>query len=118
VSQRSTTAPPGKGVSLENVILDGCDLRVLPQERQRQLLDWALELLELRVGEEIFRRFGTGQVEEFEAILATAGDEAAFEWLLETVPDCADIVAGETERLRLEISARRHLLIAAAAIPR
>jgi hypothetical protein len=101
-------------MDFEKVILDGCDLRMLPPQRARQLLTWAYELLEFRVGQAIGKRLDTRQLDDFEAILSTDDDGAAYEWLIENLPDYADIVARETEQLKLEISQRRPLLIAAA----
>jgi hypothetical protein len=73
------------------------------QSTMDELVDITYHELELRVGEILANAMTNEQLDEFEAINDSQGDDAAFDWINQTLPHYKQVVDEEHEKIGSEI---------------
>ncbi|MGH7195474.1 MAG: DUF5663 domain-containing protein [Candidatus Saccharimonadales bacterium] len=99
--------------TLDYNTLDELGLGALPPEEKKKMLAHILETLEMRVGTTLAGQMTEVQLDEFEALMPGEADapeavkqkeQSALKWLEGNFPNYKDVVSGELDKLKSEIS--------------
>lgn len=99
---------------LDNDFLISLGLGGLPVDEKNKLLQVIYERLEMNVGMRLAERMNDEQLEEFEGFIDRNDEAGALRWLETNFPNYKDVVAGELEKLKVEVSASAPQILAAA----
>jgi hypothetical protein len=99
-------------IKLDDNLLAGLGLAILPPEEKKRLLAHIYETLEMRVGVELAKQMTEAQLNEFEEFIKRNDEAGALKWLETNFPNYKDVVAGEFEKLKAEVKQSAPQIIA------
>lgn len=100
---------------LDDNLLIELGLGSLPPADKNQMLKHIYETLEMRVGMTLAQQMTDQQLNEFETFIDSNDEAGALQWLESNFPDYKQVVAGELEKLKVEIKTAAPQIVAAAA---
>lgn len=89
----------------------------LPEDAKTDLITHIVAELEIRVGTRLAAELSTAQLAEFEELMKARNQAAAVEWLGRNVPNHRAVLAGELDRLSVEVRERADDIREAAGGP-
>jgi len=101
-------------IKLDENLLKELGLDQLPKEEKGNFLKHIYETLEMRVGTRLAEKMTEAQMTEFEQFIQTNDEQGAFHWLEANFPNYKEVVAEEFEKLKTEIKAIAHEIVAAS----
>lgn len=101
-------------MKLDNDFLAEIGLAALPEQEKQALLAQIVETLEMRVGTVLAQGLSEAQLSEFEQYMNNNDQDGALKWLETNAPNYKEVVKGELNKLKQEISASAEHILAAS----
>jgi hypothetical protein len=99
---------------LDDNLLQELGLGTLPAHEKNKMLGHIYETLEMRVGMKLAEQMSNEQLDEFESYIDRNDEPGALKWLETNFPNYKDVVAGELDKLKVEVKTAAPQIVAAS----